>query len=489
MQPPVAEGAPRGCLIVAIHPTASMAAPVRALGGTSGLSAASALAGSLLQGLAELRADGRLTAAWDVAVVATGTEGGPSLRNLLGGGSDHWPFVPLEQLQPGPVQVAEVRGEAGNGGLARAAGLLQSWTLTQRRPLRPLVVYCSDEAGLGPDLLAPADVLRVQCDARGRPFLAVCGFSGEVHRRVSLMCPEATLRGPWRLAWACASGKERHALSLNAVSPERLLLIARKLSEGTQRSPGWTLGSGTPAACEARVLRAPSSSKTDDECEDEYAVDAEQGRAIVADGASQGIFVGDWAGLLARRFLHFAGDPTDPDCLSEPLAECRRQWRSGIGYGELHALSQDKVDALGAASTLLALSLQKTADGHRWRAAGVGDGCLFWVRGEGLLASFPLCRSADFGVAPDLIPTRRQLVPNVRLLTAEGLGEVGDLYGLATDAVAQFLLQSLETGQTVNWQRYWDMDARRWRDELKELRARRLIADDDSTLVLLRVTR
>jgi hypothetical protein len=471
----------RGCLLFVIQSADSMARPIRALDGVSGIDAARALAEGVLNQLVALRAEGALgSAGWDVAALACTTDDQP-LRHLLSG-SDDWPFVPLENLSGEEIRLSEFPavGPGGTGGLARAVGLLQTWLLTRDRPLRPLLVYCSDESGLGPELVPPAQWLRVLCTPCGPAVLAVCGFSSEFHKRVP---PAPVERDPWRLAWQCATGTEKHALSLNDDSPERLVVLARTLGLVRERAPAWTLSGEQPVRCESRVLWAPSSSKSDEEYEDSFAVDEEAGRAVLADGASQGIFVNLWARRLTDRLLHL----DDPNLLAGPLEQCRREWRDSIRYHERHPLEQDKIDTVGAAATLLALSLHCRDGRPRWRAAAVGDACLFWVRDGSVQSVFPVCRAVDFGVAPSLIPTRKQFAPKIRFLTAEGSGKMGDLYGLATDAVARYLLQSLETGQSINWRRYWDLDAESWREELRQLRRRRLIEDDDSTLLLLRL--
>jgi hypothetical protein len=228
---------------------------------------------------------------------------------------------------------------------------------------------------------------------------------------------------------------------------------------------------------------------SDEEYEDAFSVDPERGRAVVADGASQGIFCRQWAELLTRRFLEADLDQFDQTGVAEWLTSCRREWRGSINYDELHGLQQDKVNEVGAAATLLALGVRRSSTkpgGVRWRAAVVGDSCLFWVSGKRLV-SFPLCRSVDFGIAPDLLPTVRRFAPRIRLLTAEGVGKVGDLCGLATDAVAQYLLRSIESGCPLALERYWDMDAIAWREELQRLREGGCMVNDDSTLVLLKV--
>jgi len=99
-----------------------------------------------------------------------------------------------------------------------------------------------------------------------------------------------------------------------------------------------------------------------------------------------------------------------------------------------------------------------------------------------------MLRSSDFGIAPDLVPTLPSMAPRVRVITAEGVGKTGDLYLLATDAVAQFLLRCHESGISVDWRKLWDLEGPPWQQKVQEWRAARQLVNDDSTLVLIEVT-
>jgi hypothetical protein len=488
--------APRGCLLFLVQTAASMARPIAALGGSSGIAAACRTIEETLARLIVLASQGELgRGSWDVAVVGHGGSADQPLRSLLPGGMDDQPFVPLESLTTAMLIPPSISGPGGAAGLARASLLLQSWLLGRDHVLRPLIVFCGDESGLDSGLTFPGLLLRVHCTARGPVLLAICGFSAERSRPVSLPSPaRAAATPPWEKAWAFSSqlpttsGVEKHALSINDSSPAGLVRLVRFVGrQGRSPVSPWKLNDGLPAACECKVLWAPKDGSSREEYEDSFSVDAGNGRAVIADGASQGIFARLWANLLTSRFLGGDFDLADPGSTDAWLAGCRREWRAAIHYDTLHGLQQDKVDEVGAAATLLALSIHRVGELYRWRAAALGDSCLFWARGESLVAVFPLCRSSDFGIAPDLVPTVKRFAPRVRFITAEGFGKPGDLFGLATDAVAQYLLQSVENDQSIDLSRYLPMEETQWHEELRQARRTRRIVNDDSTLVLLRL--
>lgn len=483
----------RGCVVFLVNTAASMAGSHAAAGGGSRLEAARRLIEGVLADLAALAARGALDPAeLDIAVVGHGGGDSP-LRSLLAG-SDEAPFVALRDLPAALRLTGASPGGAAREGLADAVLLLQGWLLGQDHPVRPLLVHCTDEDGLAPGRSMAARLLRHHCVPGGAAMLATCGFSNACPVRVTLPCPAAAVPPAWREAWLSSSrgrtagGEETHALAINDPSPAPLVRLVRLLARQAEAPPlPWYLSTADPVPCEVRVLWAPREGNSDDEYEDARAVDADAGCAVIADGASQGIFSRRWAQLLTGRFLAESPNLTDSAAVEAWIAAARRQWRQEIRYADLHGLQQNKVDEVGSAATLLGLALHRAAGRLRWRAVALGDSCLFHIRRGQMLTSFPLCRPSDFGVTPDLIPTLRRFCPKVRFVTAEGLGKMEDLYGLATDAVAHYLLKSHAEGHPPDWERLWGMDAARWRDELRRLRQRGEVVNDDATLVLLRV--
>ncbi len=98
--------------------------------------------------------------------------------------------------------------------------------------------------------------------------------------------------------------------------------------------------------------------------------------------------------------------------------------------------------------------------------------------------SFPIASSEDFGIAPSLLRTRSDTrIP--AFLDARGDCLPGDLFLLATDAVAQAFLRDVEQGTPPDWERFPTLDLDTWRAEINDRRARRQIVNDDSTLICL----
>jgi Fe-S cluster biogenesis protein NfuA len=214
--------------------------------------------------------------------------------------------------------------------------------------------------------------------------------------------------------------------------------------------------------------------------EDGYALDVEAGVAVVSDGASEGIFCRAWAALLSNRFIQ---ERPTVATIAEFVNGCRPEWRRTIDYPNLKWSAQNKVDGTGAAATLCALSIGPAAEnGSRpWNALAVGDAVLFRVRDGKRWVSFPLVSKDQLDSAPDLLRTLpgRGTIP---AMAAEGRCLPGDLFLLATDAVAGHLFT-----MSQGLDKYAAMSHEDWLAEIAALRAEGKIVNDDCTLLVLRV--
>lgn len=173
------------------------------------------------------------------------------------------------------------------------------------------------------------------------------------------------------------------------------------------------------------------------ENEDAVAVAADALRFAVADGATEGWESGPWARHLAASFV---ACPPAPATFADWLADARRTWSPATVAGPVPWYVATKQQE-GSFATVAGLELRRTAEpiGWGWRAAAVGDSCVFHVRDEVLLAAFPLTSPAAFGNRPALVPSSAAVpCPEPDWLAGRALA--GDLLVLATDAVSAQLL-------------------------------------------------
>ncbi len=207
-------------------------------------------------------------------------------------------------------------------------------------------------------------------------------------------------------------------------------------------------------------------------------------RCAVADGESESAFSGLWAQLLVRSF----GKRKLRLYWLRHLFECVIRTKPVPWYLE-------KKIKNGAHAAFMGLRLRNgNGDGNgSWRALAVGDSCIFHVRDDELLAVGPIAKSELFDNSPYLIASKakdliRRSVHQVSLM--KGVWEPGDIFYLATDAMAQWLLAELEAGRPP-WEYLRDLcadeDATLYPRLIDELRTSHGLHNDDTTLLQVEV--
>ena len=218
-------------------------------------------------------------------------------------------------------------------------------------------------------------------------------------------------------------------------------------------------------------------------------------RFAVADGASEGILTGMWARVLVDSFCHH-GVP----CLraEDHLELAWREWGTQRkAYLEAREKNGQPIRwyeepglAAGASAAFLGLTVAESRDvlHGSWQAIAAGDCCLFQVRGDQLVACFPVEQSVRFDNYPSLAssnPERRDV--SLRAYSGRrGYWRAHDRFYLTTDALAAWFLGQHEHGLRP-WLRLQDLHGpqsdQRFEWLVSELRASRQIRNDDVTLV------
>lgn len=151
-------------------------------------------------------------------------------------------------------------------------------------------------------------------------------------------------------------------------------------------------------------------------------------RAIVCDGATDGVFSRDWAQMLADAFLRTGR-------LEDAIAEARPTWHAEVRPRSEHLpwYVQARL-ADGAFAAMLGLEL--SADGTL-KAEALGDVCLLWREEGNRLAGWPLSTPEAFAARPHLAGTTGPIPP---IATASFTLQAGTPLFVASDAVAAFAL-------------------------------------------------
>lgn len=170
----------------------------------------------------------------------------------------------------------------------------------------------------------------------------------------------------------------------------------------------------------------------------------------IADGATESSFASDWAKILTRAFVK---EPfTSIETLQARAESLSQRWHSFVNRRPLPWFAEEKV-RLGAFATLLGVTLaSNSSDSNQsgdWSAIAVGDSCIFQIRNDDLVCSFPVSSAAEFGSSPTLLSTNlsrnSQLWEQVKCHTSNW--SAGDLLMLTTDALACWFLAQHENNE------------------------------------------
>lgn len=194
-----------------------------------------------------------------------------------------------------------------------------------------------------------------------------------------------------------------------------------------------------------RQWSLPKQGNALDEYEDYCRSDLQRLRFAIADGAAESSFADLWAKLLVHSFLK-APDPLLAGQWHEWLAPLQVAWRKKVDGQERSWYAEAKA-ARGAFAAFLGLTLSLD---RRWQAVAVGDCCLVQVRQGTLHTKFPLSASSEFSSRPFLIGSRSPLdeITDMKLdRRADGDWQFGDRFLLMTDALSEWYLRQVESGQ------------------------------------------
>ena len=246
---------------------------------------------------------------------------------------------------------------------------------------------------------------------------------------------------------------------------------------------------------DVKVFQLPRDVNDPAANEDSYCCDEHHPVAAVADGVAGGIFSDRWAAILTSAVFAAPPNLDDAECFRAWLAECRSRWSQGIDLAKLGYFHRRRLTQVrGGYATLLWLEAAPAAEGSLddgdfgWKSAAVGDCCLFHVRDGRLLKSFPIETSEAFGLQPPSLGSADSDEDELfKFERWEGSCRTGDLFALCSDAIACTLIQTLEKGDSVDWDSIARMDEPEWTNWVVGMREAQRIRFDDTTMVLLTV--
>jgi hypothetical protein len=171
-------------------------------------------------------------------------------------------------------------------------------------------------------------------------------------------------------------------------------------------------------------------------------------RFAIADGASESSFADIWADLLASGYCNgkFNGKH-----IYKSIAKLSKAWKRKLNAKDLPWYAQEKLNS-GAFSTLAGITFRLTdASSVAFDAVAIGDSCIFQIRGDKIITSFPLGSVDDFHNRPVLISSNAANNIHLEAFVKKwnGTAQVGDSFILMTDALACWILTRYEEDISV----------------------------------------
>ncbi|MCL1933859.1 MAG: hypothetical protein FWF53_08650 [Candidatus Azobacteroides sp.] len=238
-------------------------------------------------------------------------------------------------------------------------------------------------------------------------------------------------------------------------------------------------------------ISLPKLGNANDENEDSFSVPIPSKRKSVhfaiSDGATESSFSKEWAALLVSEYNK---NPFDKSHLPESLSKLSQKWYLMVNRKELPWYAQQKAET-GAFATFLGLTIDK--EKHYFDVIAIGDCCLFLIRDEKLLFSFPVSSFKDFNNTPNLLASNPKYQSNIYDRVAQHNEKLllDDILLLASDALAAWIFK-----QTENEKKPWlilnDILKKKQKEYvfekwLNDKRIKNEIKNDDITLLIINI--
>ncbi len=218
--------------------------------------------------------------------------------------------------------------------------------------------------------------------------------------------------------------------------------------------------------------------------------------AAIADGAASSLYPRKWADIVVQAFCcqpeisieHISKSSQD---WLRPLQENWRQYYlskvSGSRKRNWWEAGSETKDHGYATFVGLRIQHPTSAGERKWEAVAVGDSCLFKIdRKNSKLKTFPLEKSSDFKSVAKCVhslPEYSSFSPSF----IKGLYKEGDIFLLATDALAQWIFKdSSRNGD--RWKQIIELTTPEdFVSFINHLRQDNLIKNDDTTLARIKI--
>lgn len=227
-----------------------------------------------------------------------------------------------------------------------------------------------------------------------------------------------------------------------------------------------------------------------DDCQDAIRVNEDDSRYAVADGATRSFFPKQWAELLVNHFCETFNLVLSRENWKEWLVPIQEEWykrvEERVKERNQFYLTNSFNSREPAVSTFIGLEVDKTQ--LKWQAVVIGDSCLFHKGNIGF-RSYLVEKSEDFTNRPEVFasfPEKNHYNPTF----ISGNIQSGDMFILATDALAKWILEHKATGNLediLNQFRQIEDDESfdRFVHQARDNESIRLVNDDVTLMLIL----
>ncbi len=225
---------------------------------------------------------------------------------------------------------------------------------------------------------------------------------------------------------------------------------SRKQSSGPEESP---VAGASSVHANVRSFVLQKEGNSVEECEDTIDFSLESRRFAVSDGATESVFSDFWSQNLVRQFLSGSEFPT-ADNFQDWLVPVQEEWKNQIDWDNLPWFTEQKIKygAYAAFAGIEFSSRTQLDEGREslfFKAVAVGDCCMFQIRDDSLIHSFPIKDSHAFDNQPHLLSSSPGGNPHLQnqVFNLSGNCLPGDKFILASDAMACWFLSQFEAGE------------------------------------------
>ncbi|MDY7006239.1 MAG: protein phosphatase 2C domain-containing protein [Cyanobacteriota bacterium] len=216
----------------------------------------------------------------------------------------------------------------------------------------------------------------------------------------------------------------------------------------------------------------------------------------IADGASTSLFAKEWADILVEDFCHRQQESV------ENLYRNWQQWLKPLQQKWINYSNQIKQnpnipwyvkgsqEKNSASATFIGLKLHppNQAGQKIWEAIAIGDSCLFQYKTiSNTILPFPISKSSDFTTVTECFNSLPQYNVSQPRYYKDDYDD-GDIFILATDALAEWILRDIETKKREGKKLISVATQLEFENFIQNLRHNKLIKNDDTTLCRLIVS-